>query len=61
MSLNEQATDPYSHTSVRTFILYPLLSCHLHNPMVDSQDVASQDDPQDMWPHRKFAWLPLGW
>ena len=35
MSLNEQATDPKSHTSVKTPILYPLLSCHLQNPMVD--------------------------
>ncbi len=35
VSLNEQATDPKSHTSVRTLILYPLLSYHLQNPMVD--------------------------
>ena len=37
MSLNEQATDPNSHTSV--LILYPLLSCHLQNPLVDPQRV----------------------
>jgi len=35
VSLNEQATNPKSHTSVRTLILSPLLSCHLQNPMVD--------------------------
>ncbi len=38
VSLNEQATDPKSHTSVRTLVLYSLLSCHLQNPMVDPFD-----------------------
>ena len=37
VSLNEQATDPTSHTSVRTLILYPLLSCDLQIPMVDPE------------------------
>ncbi len=37
MSLNEQATDPVSHTSVRTLILNLPLSCHLQNPMVDTE------------------------
>ena len=35
MSLYEQVTDPKSHTSVSTLILYRLLSCYLQNPMVD--------------------------
>ena len=57
MSLNEQATDPYSHTSVRTFILYPLLSCHLHNPMVDSQATGSFDSHWLKVLRRTGSWL----
>ena len=35
VNLNEQATDPLSHNSVRTLLLHPLLSCNLQIPMVD--------------------------
>jgi hypothetical protein len=34
-SLNQQATDPMSHTLVRTFLHQSLSSCYLLNSMVD--------------------------
>ena len=47
VSLNEQTTDPKSHTSVRTLILYPLLSCHLQYSMVDSHAESYLEETRD--------------
>jgi hypothetical protein len=42
-SLNQQATDPMSHTLVRTFLHKSLSSCYLLNSMVDPEHVAFND------------------